>query len=1119
MDLKEKLSLYRSLFYGRQDIYGKKWETVNDDGGKRSGYSPVCQNIWSAGCHLKNKTGKRCDGCEIKKYTPVSDDVVLKHIKGDEQHIYYVLQQDGTIKFGAVDFDFKPGKEDKGYTFADVKRFTDVLEGWGIPHVTARSTTEGFHVYIFLEEFYAANKFRAIIFEAFERCGFMELLRHGIKTLPEVFPKQSYNSPDGIGNGIKTPMIEPQFMKERNGLVDRDNMFIGGSLQIKERSQAQWAYLASIAKATGAQLDKLITDEEIRVYEEGPGASAPAAYRRTGDGQRKGKWQPPLTGSIEKVVEGCAALRRVREKCDKGEAPGHQEGFALYHMAMRTSDGLDWFQKSVPGWGTDETQMKQLEHSLKKDYSPWTCRKMQDDGVCVRGTQCFKRKPPMEMVEGQMVERRDIPEEQWPDPSPIRYAFGKGDDFLQKLKEEVEALSSVEDKEERFNTLRALAYRAQVFDEAQQKELKVFIKERKLAKQNEIAKIFNAAAEESNKDLVESASKRDDGVHVDDNTFLKAEPYGYYVSKLIRAKTTRTKICGFDLWIEEVRTYVEDGKVLDCTYKGLFQTFGFEKTFEISSDAWGDNSEFIKFFLRLAGTDFNAQRANIDLIRQAAVAFSRRRGVQRASYLTTQGYYNSSSHYLMPSVVVDKDGVKPNTEHNIDLSRKEYACNLDFALLQEDELRDLLLHLKTDYLNAWPRLWTTVALSHALQPVIMRPLEFTKKPALFFEGLTGSGKTELTHTLQYFWGDFPSVLNMTSSGKGIMDVGHDFKDALVVVDDFKGLTNGQIEAVRQAIQYGYDGHASIKMNRNQTQHKAKGSRTLFMMTGEQFITADASVVARCILIDVSKQDTTHTKELYERCVVARKKYSGVTAKFMHWFLNNDKAIIKEDYNKLYGRLYAEVAGKTNAERFSTNLALNHLTWRLFLAFMRHHDVISNPEAEELGAEHFNYVLHLLWKLADRCQDEQNSWVFVRVLKQLLESGEVSIKNLKGYHDDKKPHIGFVSKTTPPGAVCLYPDLTVQKVRNAMRDTPIFGTVRSIGQQLIDQKVIISTDKEKGQNRSSKLVSDNGQYLRVWVVDKKAIGVDKDLVTGKTTELEPLAFEASDHTEQKLDGII
>jgi hypothetical protein len=41
----EKIALYRSLFFGRQDLYALRWEGADGS----SGYQPVCKNIWKKG--------------------------------------------------------------------------------------------------------------------------------------------------------------------------------------------------------------------------------------------------------------------------------------------------------------------------------------------------------------------------------------------------------------------------------------------------------------------------------------------------------------------------------------------------------------------------------------------------------------------------------------------------------------------------------------------------------------------------------------------------------------------------------------------------------------------------------------------------------------------------------------------------------------------------------------------------------------------------------------------------------------------------------------------------------------------------------------------------------------
>ena len=76
MNQQQRVRIFRERFYGRQDVYGRKWEIVREDGGRASGYAPVCDNFWKDACHLRLKDGIRCDGCEIKKYTPVSDETV-----------------------------------------------------------------------------------------------------------------------------------------------------------------------------------------------------------------------------------------------------------------------------------------------------------------------------------------------------------------------------------------------------------------------------------------------------------------------------------------------------------------------------------------------------------------------------------------------------------------------------------------------------------------------------------------------------------------------------------------------------------------------------------------------------------------------------------------------------------------------------------------------------------------------------------------------------------------------------------------------------------------------------------------------------------------------------------
>ena len=1124
MNDQEKARLYLERFAARHDVYGVKWSSVRADGTTVSQYSPRCLKLWSDGCGLK--TGAfRCDTCEIKQYEQVSEETVLRHIRGENEQIQYMLFPDGTVRYAALDWDKKVGKEARGIEWPTVKAAADIMAGWGLTAANARSTSLGHHTYLFVTEPYPANKIRAILFEILERCGAMERYRLGEIAIPESFPKQSYTSNSGIGNGIKTPLIlSPGISVGRNCFVDENGEMIGAGLPLDAAVEAQWAYFASVPAATPQQLDEIIAREGLTVYEDtvarGNGTSGAYGGMLKG-GRRRGGWQPALNGSFDKLLEGCGALRRLRDRCDAGQIPTHDEGFLAFHAAMHTSDGIDYFRKGkIPGWGKTDKDIKQLEYSLNKNYSPPTCRLMQEKGLCKQGTVCFKKRPPIDTVEGQQVLRVDIPESEWPEPSPIRYAFSSGEDFLQKLTGEADALRGTMDPEKRVEMLKAIAYRAQVFDAEQQKELKTFIRGlkdghgTKIIKAGQLSTIFNEAADKSNDELKEAITQGADVATVDKNMYRKLYPYGYGYVKAVRSKTLVTPFCSADLWINEIRSYVDDDSVARKVYIGKAAAPGAELRFEIDSDKWSDNTEFMKYFSRLLDTGFNVIKQDVDLIRQAVMAFSLRAGEMiRSQFLVTQGWYKDS--YLMPSVVVDREGVKPNTEQRVDLSYKEYAKNLDFKLLADDEFKETLLHIKAELLNCWPRPWTTVGMAHAMLPVLVNHLHLKQKPTLFYEGLTGSGKTELTHMFQYFWGDFPQLLNLASTGKGIMDVGHDFKDALLVVDDFKGIDQHQIQAVRLVIQYAYDGNAAIKMRRDLTQHKPKGSRAVLMASGEHFVTSEASMVARCILIEVDKHDTRATGELHQRCEAMRKNYSGVTARYTHWFLNNNQGDLKQIFYDTKKMILGQIATRQNAARLSFNLALNHLSWALWVEFMLHNEVITHKEKEQYLAEHAGYLKELALSMANRCEEEQGGVIFSRVLKQLLDTGEVSVKGLDGYMHERKPVIGYApQKDAQPGRIYLHPEPTWKAVMDYSRNISISGSPRSISKQLIELGVI----EEGNKNRCTVQMRDGDERHRVWVVNMDKLGFGSEVKLRVVGGSDPLPFKPGEELKMDDEGI-
>lgn len=1095
MNNRQKAELFLRRFSGRFDVYGKARYTTKEDGTPFKQYNPVCEMFWSPGCHIKLKDGISCARCEIKKYVPVTEDSVLKHIMGSEEHIIYTLREDDTIRFGALDFDCKPNKEAKGYTWEDVEKVLKVVKDWKIEYGVARSTTQGYHVYFFFNEPIEASKFRAVMLEIFDRVGFLAEQRAGVRPLVEIFPKAG--SAHNIGNGIKPPMIEPQFAKERNCWVTDQNQMIP--------AQLQWEYLSKIKDNDPKTFEQLIKSLEIPVFETGSSGKKGYSSLILHSRERKGSWNPPLTGSYEKVLEGCFAMRKVRSKWLAGEEIGHNEGFGAYWLAMHTADGLDIFTKES-GWGRTDADRRQLEQSLASNYNPPTCRKLQEMGVCIAGTQCFKKKPPYDQVEGQTVVRDDLPEDTWPEPSPIRYAFGKGDDFLKKLLDEASELVEEKDPAIQQMKLKQLISRVQVFDTTQQEVFRTHIQNLKVSSKRSINQMFREEDAKKTEEFKGTAKERRDSVVVGNIIYRKIQPHGYAMIRKIKGNQESVDLlCTTDIVVSEERVVRDEDQSVRTIYKGTASYAGYSYPFEIELGEWVDNTKFIEYFSRLLASGFNVLRSDIDHIRQAAIEFSRPE-IKKTAFHATQGWHKGA--YLMPSVIVDKEGIRPNTEQRVDLGDKEFANKLDFQILPDPEFKDLMFHIKNDFMQAWPPELVYIGISHALSSAILKPIGMKYQPSLFLEGGFNTGKSAMTHLLQYFYGDFKRVLGVGNASKAsIMEHMHSFRDCLLVLDDFKALTPYQVSLVMEALQYGYDGTVSAKLRRDGQQRKSKGSRCLLALTGEMMPEHEASMVSRTIIVESRKRDKLQTKDKYRNALERCHQYNAIVPRFLHWFLQQDIASIKADWMDLNQILHDKIRSASAADRIAENLSLNAVVWKMWCHFLVFNEVSDPKESEKFIQKHMKVIEKIMETMVRRCEEEQHAVVFKNTLVQMLQAGELSIRYLEGFDREFKPCVGFVKqRDATPNRLYLYPERALEHVKSGSRNSPIPGTVLSIGRQLHDLGILCESE----DGRYQKTIRDGDQKARCWVLDIEKLGLTHaPLRVVHQTEPLPLPYKDED----------
>ncbi len=234
---KDKITLFRSLFRGREDVYPVRWECK--DG--RSGYSPTCALEWKR--PLCGKPRVKCGECKNRKWLPVTDEVIHHHLTGKATIGVYPLLADETCWFLAADFDKKTWQEDAG-------AFMKTCFRMGIPAALERSRSgKGGHVWIFFDQPIPAALARkmgcAILTGTLE--GRYQV---GLESYDRFFPNQDTLPKGGFGNLIALP-LQWSPREEGNSLF-LDEQFIP--------YPDQWRFLSGLKRVSLSEVERLVRD-------------------------------------------------------------------------------------------------------------------------------------------------------------------------------------------------------------------------------------------------------------------------------------------------------------------------------------------------------------------------------------------------------------------------------------------------------------------------------------------------------------------------------------------------------------------------------------------------------------------------------------------------------------------------------------------------------------------------------------------------------------------------------------------------------------------------------------------------------------------------------------------
>lgn len=231
----ENITLFRSLFKGREDVFAVRWEK-----GNKSGYMPaVFYDPYRFQAHKMN--GGTFQNFTEKSYLKQTDEQIQKHLDGFHQIGVYPLLQDNTTWFLAADFD-KANWQKEAVTFLNVCKQKEV------PAYLERSRSgNGGHVWIFFEKPYSAIRSRKIFISILEQSGAFSMFDKS-SSFDRLFPNQDFLSGKGFGNLIALPLFKPTFENGNSCFINPESF---------EPTTDQWNFLKNIKRVTINHLDKL----------------------------------------------------------------------------------------------------------------------------------------------------------------------------------------------------------------------------------------------------------------------------------------------------------------------------------------------------------------------------------------------------------------------------------------------------------------------------------------------------------------------------------------------------------------------------------------------------------------------------------------------------------------------------------------------------------------------------------------------------------------------------------------------------------------------------------------------------------------------------------------------
>lgn len=309
-----QLITFLSLFSGREGVHARQWSSPTGE----SGYTPVKEPLTPV--HLKN------------------------HLLGNYTLGVYQIRLDQTVCFIALDLDLP--KKLIPHIIGDAKKWERAINTIHQYSLKIVDLAAAYNLSVYLEDsgfkgrhcwFFLAQPLEARLAKKFAQIFLRQLPPPPVEVEIEIFPKQGWVKPDGLGNLIKLPLGLHRKSGKKSWFIDPQGIPYPDPMKfLEEITPVSWQSIYAFLKNFPE-----ISPDSAALPINNQSEAEPAAREYLLPTPPEPAYDPQRDPEVQFLLVKCPALKKLWEKAASECLLSHDEIIVLTHTLAYTKQGVN----------------------------------------------------------------------------------------------------------------------------------------------------------------------------------------------------------------------------------------------------------------------------------------------------------------------------------------------------------------------------------------------------------------------------------------------------------------------------------------------------------------------------------------------------------------------------------------------------------------------------------------------------------------------------------------------------------------------------------------------------------------------------------------------------------